>query len=119
MGRRLLQVGRTIYGPAEGPQPGAWIAWAPDMRLDAVPGCEAFAGLPVAAVIDDPALTVAAIRAGLGLSVLPYFVGDAAPDLRRSARVRALSDALAAVPKENRALFEGGAAPGDQSARNA
>jgi len=87
---------------------------------------------------DDTLLTQAALRAGLGVSILPCFMGDPDtalaryaepnpewelglwlllhPDLKRTVRVLAFRDYMAAAIKAQRALFAGtsiagGAAP--------
>lgn len=78
---------------------------------------------------DDSLLTLSAIREGLGVSYLPCFMGDAAPqleryrepdpahnlglwvllhpDLKRTARVLAFRDHMSAAIETQRELFEG------------
>ncbi|HEC19017.1 MAG TPA: LysR family transcriptional regulator [Gammaproteobacteria bacterium] len=81
-------------------------------------------------ISDDTLLTLAAIKAGVGISILPCFMGDAEPqleryappdpayhlglwillhpDLKRTARVLAFRDHMTAALEAERALFEGG-----------
>ncbi|MGD8560348.1 MAG: LysR family transcriptional regulator [Gammaproteobacteria bacterium] len=80
-------------------------------------------------ISDDTLLTLAAIKEGLGVSILPCFMGDADPalarycepdpaynlglwtllhpDLKRTARVLAFRDHMTAAIKEKKDLFEG------------
>lgn len=81
---------------------------------------------------DDTQLTLAAIREGMGVSILPCFMGDTDPllerycdpdpahnlglwvllhpDLKRTARVLAFRDHMVQAIKEKKALFAGNAA---------
>jgi molybdate transport repressor ModE-like protein len=89
-------------------------------------------------ISDDTLLTLAAIREGLGVSILPCFMADTDPtlqrycepdpaynlglwvllhpDLRRTARVLAFRDHMVAAINDQRALFEGRFAQGDGGA---
>ena len=80
-------------------------------------------------ISDDTLLTLAAIKEGLGVSILPCFMGDADPalirycepdpvynlglwillhpDLKRTARVLAFRDHMVNAIYEKRDLFEG------------
>lgn len=80
-------------------------------------------------ICDDTLLTLAAIKADLGVSILPCFMGDAEPqlerfcepnpaydlglwillhpDLRRTARVLSFRDHMISAINEKQALFEG------------
>ena len=44
---------------------------------------ERFPGAGIGARVNDHALVVEAVRAGLGAGILPRFIGDPDPDLRR------------------------------------
>lgn len=135
-GRRIGRLASAVYAAAQAaPQPalekGRWIAW------------EEGAGPPAAARwladnVDRHNIAfrsnslfnqASAARAGLGLALLPCFLGDGDaglqrigaaipaldtelwllthPDLQRSARIRALLDLLYDRLRRQRALFEG------------
>lgn len=135
IGKRIVTVASTIYGSRsyidqlrnEGGEP-KWIGveccgfhknWT--KQLDG--------GRPHNFYSDDTLLTHAALREGLGVSILPCFMGDADPllarysdpdpalnlglwlllhpDLKRTARVLAFRDHMEHEILENRNLFEG------------
>ena len=135
IGKRIVTVASTIYGSRsyieqlrkEGGEP-KWIgveccgfhkSWT--KRLDG--------GSPHHFYSDDTQLTHAAIREGLGVSILPCFMGDADPllarycdpdpaynlglwlllhpDLKRTARVLAFRDHMEQSILEQKNLFEG------------
>ncbi|MGV6848401.1 MAG: LysR family transcriptional regulator [Marinibacterium sp.] len=81
VGRRVARVAHAVYAGREhcgdGP-PRAWVTWSPHWQPPADR-----AGLPVRAVVTDPAVTVRALQEGMGMSVLPCFIGDAEPGLAR------------------------------------
>jgi len=117
------------HDPGLEPSTAAWIGWgdpgdAPDWVLDSP-----FPRLPRRGAFPDVDAQLAAARTGLGLAMIPCFVGDrdpdlvrvagpgldpgwnlwalTHPDLRHTARVRALLDALYAAFDQHRALLEG------------
>ena len=119
--RRIAEIGYGLYGAPglpEGPAPRRWIGFD-----DSLPGLaqkrwlEAeMAGAEPAIRSNDMATMAQAARAGLGLALLPHFLGAADPalcaypahqpafsrplylilhaDMRRAPRVRAVADAL-------------------------
>jgi len=135
IGKRVATVASTIYGNRaylekirkEGAEPN-WIG---------VECClfhkswtrQSCAGKPHHFFSDDTLLTLSAIREGIGVSYLPCFMGDADPllerycdpdsehdlglwillhpDLKRTARVLAFRDHMAASIDDQRDLFEG------------
>lgn len=138
VGRRAAGLGFAVYGAAgaapadlDDPAPHRWVA--PDESLaQAATARWVRANVPDRAVVHrcNTLLGVAAAaRAGMGLAVLPCFMGDADPglarvggvlpgvesglwllthpDLRRVARVRAFLDFMAAEIARRRPLFEG------------
>jgi DNA-binding transcriptional LysR family regulator len=138
VGRRAAGLGFAVYGaarsaPADLGDPAAHRWVAPDESLaQAATARWVRANVPDGAVVhrSNTLLGVAAAaRAGMGLAVLPCFMGDADPglarvggvlpgvdsglwllthpDLRRVARVRAFLDFMAAEIARRRPLFEG------------
>jgi len=60
-----------------------WIGWSLDpSSLQWVKDSD-HADLPVGLIVSDPYATIEAVRAGMGISILPCFMGDAESDLRR------------------------------------
>ena len=138
VGRRLIRYAKTIYAaPAlaqtlesdsvdENP---AWIGWHNGDGSNSWTRNTPFPNLPVRHNLPSHASQMAAARAGMGLTMLPCFLGDndpglvrvpgAAPipdrsiwlllraDLRRTARVRAFVDFISAAILRHRALLEG------------
>ncbi len=132
VGRRLCAIAHAVYtadAPQADPPSGPWIGL--DEALDAtVIGRWLRRAIPddrILCRVDAlPALRDAA-RAGLGLALLPCYVGDATPglrraapaeplsalwllthdDLKRSPRIRAVLDFLAQALLSERELFEG------------
>lgn len=136
VGRRVGQVARAVYAGAAHmrrddagrmqPPPGR-IGWVPPTRPQAAPDADGSEAGRL--VITDPYVTVAALRAGAGVSILPCFMGDREPglvqvpmpglprltdlwvlthpDLRRTARVRAFTEEVAVFLRSQRALLEG------------
>lgn len=135
IGRRIVTVASTIYGSHEylaqlrqaGGEP-KWIgvecckfhkSWTRQSCEDPAYNF----------ISDDTLVTLSAIRAGLGVSILPCFMGDTDPllerycdpdpayhlglwilihpDLKRTARVLAFRDHMVNAIKEKRDLFEG------------
>lgn len=134
VGRRLLRYAKSVYAA-----PGyldatprdrlTWIGWGPDEPHPQWTRDTPFADVPVRHRLFGHVAQVQAAKAGLGLSMLPCFVGDpeaglvratdAAPAadrsiwlllhraLHRTARVRALVDFLAAAVARHRGVFLG------------
>jgi DNA-binding transcriptional LysR family regulator len=90
--RRIGRLDYAVYGPRRGAGDLAWITYEeglshlPQARFIAAQG-EAIASLAV----NDAEGLVEAVRAGLGKSLLPCFVGDRAPGLQRLGREVAFS----------------------------
>ncbi len=140
VGRRLAQYCQTIYAAPDiaksldaktGPPDKDlhWIGWhggdGDNSWIRATP----YPSLSVRHNLPSHALQLEAARAGMGLAMLPCFLGDAEPDLvrtpgavptpdrsiwllsradlRRTARVRAFIDFIAAAILDHRALLEG------------
>lgn len=143
LGRRLVRYAKTLYAAPEvakalHPTPGVtgatgagrgWIGWhGGDGDKTWVRGT-AFPNLPVRHNLPAHALQIEAAKAGMGLAMLPCFLGDreaglvrvpgaapvpdrsiwllSRPGLRRTARVRAFVDFIAAAILDHRALLEG------------
>ncbi len=92
VGRRLLKVARAAYVSAryleenDPPPPMhrlGWIGWSSDPSSTQWVEDSDHPDLPVTTIITDPYATVGAVRAGMGISILPCFMGDTEPDLRR------------------------------------
>lgn len=118
-------IGRTGTDPAR----HFWIGWGADMPYRGFPAGTPFPDLPVRHAIFSNILQAGVARTGLGLTLLPCFLGDAVPelervpgtdvlpgkslwllyhgDLRRTARIRALVDFLVPAIKARRKLIEG------------
>ena len=150
-GRKLADVAWTVYGAAD------YLAWAPQLTSshdlashpligweEGTVGINAAEWLaqaaPSGAVVyrtNSLVNQLVAARAGIGLAVLPCYLGDPEPglaralpggpvpalarelwivthqDLRRTARVRAFFDAIAEGIGADRGLIEGSASPSD------
>lgn len=127
--RRLGQMGFAVYGAAEGPVAEGFISWMPDMAdLPAVRWIER-SGAPVVMQASSLSVQHQLAAAGAGQAVLPCFLGDPDPRLRRigglipeaaqdiwlvtnrdlagSARVRCVADTVAAAIKQQLPLLEG------------
>jgi DNA-binding transcriptional LysR family regulator len=125
-----VRIGHAVYGPEDG-EAEAWIALEP--ALDAVPQMvwlrdQPGGTDPVLRVTGGPEL-LAAVRAGLGRAVIPCYMADGAPGLRRMSgpvpvasrelwivlpapakdvpRIRAVADWLADTLTEDRERLEG------------
>jgi len=119
------EVGRNGVDPAR----HFWIGWGTDFPYRGFPAGTPFPDLPVRHAIFSNALQMGTAKAGLGLTLLPCFLGDTDPDLvrvpgtgllpgkslwllfhgdlRRTARIRALVDFLVPAIKSHRRLIEG------------
>ncbi|MBV9429302.1 MAG: LysR family transcriptional regulator [Bradyrhizobiaceae bacterium] len=90
--RRIGRLDYAVYGPRRGAGDLAWVTYEegsahlPQARFIAAQG-EATAPLAV----NDAEALVEAVRAGFGKSLVPCFVGDRAPGLRRLGRGVAFS----------------------------
>lgn len=143
LGRRLVQYSKAIYAapdvakaldplyPTSGSidESRIWIGWhGGDGQNTWIRGTP-YPNLPTRHNLPLHALQMEAARAGMGLAMLPCFLGDrdsglvrvpgtapipdrsiwllSRPDLRRTARVRAFVDFIAAAILDHRALLEG------------
>jgi DNA-binding transcriptional LysR family regulator len=140
VGRRLLRYAKAIYAAPDllsGFDPAAqdedhgvaWIGWGGEGTSSSWTRDTPFPKLPVRHRLPTHALQLDAAKAGLGLTMLPCFLGDGEPglrrvpdtapiadrgiwlllhnDLRNSARVRAFVDFMAPAILRRRALLEG------------
>jgi DNA-binding transcriptional LysR family regulator len=137
VGRRLTRVAMGVYaapGDAEGDSWGAldgrdWIGWQ-DETYNRMLITGLYPKARIRHRVDDMLAMAAMARAGLGLVILPCYVADpdpglrrlipepitegmmdlwvlSHPDLRRAARVRAVTEFIADCVTADRALFEG------------
>lgn len=142
--RKVIDYAKAVYAAPDvaaeigsnGADPARhfWTGWGKDMPYRGFPAGTPFPDLPVRHAIFSNALQVGTARAGLGLVLLPCFLGDPDPglvrvpgtgllpgkslwllfhgDLRRTARIRALVDFLVPAIKAQRDLLAGdGAGP--------
>lgn len=132
-GRRLARVAVGVYAAAlDGPgsvQNSDWIGWQ-DESYNRMLIAAKFAGARIRHRTDDMMAIAAMARAGMGLVVLPCYVGDpdpglrrvvpeagdaqmmdlwvlSHPDLRRAARIRAVTEFIGDSIAADRDLFEG------------
>ena len=106
-----------------------WIGWSPESASSPLIAKSNFSDYPVKTVITDPSSTVKAIVAGLGISILPCYIGDQEPeirrispervermtdlwvlthkDLRNVARIRAFVDFISTAIEAHKGLLEG------------
>lgn len=128
VGRRIGEMAYGLYAARDYPHgpDGDWALVSYDAEMDRLPPqawLRSFAaGRPVTFRANDMAILQPAARGGLGVVMLPCFMGDADPglrrwsddappprglwlavheDLRRSGAMRAVGDALAAVVRRN------------------
>lgn len=124
VGRKIGPLGSAVYGRPDSPasfEAGPWIAWDEGTGPPAVRRWLEAQVAPAAVAYRSNSLLhqLAACRAGIGLALLPCFLGDGAaelvrrappdpslvtdlwllthPDLRRTARIRALMEHLDAA----------------------
>lgn len=140
VGRRLMQYAKTIYAApdvAERLDPSSdggdaspdWLGWPGADGSNAWSRGTPFPRLAVRHNLPSHALQLEAAKAGMGLAMLPCFLGDPEPGLvrvpgaspipdrsiwlllraglRTTARVRAFADFIAAAILDRRALLEG------------
>lgn len=150
LGRRVIRYTKAVYASprylAERPDLSAgggaeaeWIGWSDEGRRPTWVRASPFPHAAVRHVLPDVVLQLEAAAAGMGLTYLPCFVGDAdsrlrrvpsgAPvddrsiwlllhsDLQRTARVRALVDFMAEAILARRAMIRGHRPQGRSSAR--
>ncbi len=138
-GRRVADLASAVYGAAEpaaaSRQKQRWIAWEEGAGPPtAARWLDSNAGRGVIAYRSNSLLNQAsAVRAGLGQAILPCFLGDSDPrlrrvspplpdldtelwllthpDLQRTARIRVLLDLLYDKLRRERALFDGTSRP--------
>ena len=137
IGRRLAGVAVGVYGAAyssaltdqDSLEDADWIGWQ-DETYNRMVIVAKFPEARIRHKTDDMLVIAAMARAGLGLVVLPCYMGDtdpglrrvvpepadehimdlwvlSHPDLRRTARVRALTEFIADCVSSDRDLFEG------------
>ena len=96
VGRRLGDTGRAVYAAADyvdshWPKPdekgAGWIGFTPVGQPEKWKRKTAFAALPTHVRMVDMRSQVAAMKAGMGISLLPCFLCDPDPDLRRISAV--------------------------------
>ena len=107
-----------------------WIGWDDDERFPAWVRSSPFPRLPAYGLLNNAILQAEAARCGMGLAVLPCFLGDTVaglrrvpkcepyanydlwmlshPDLRDTARLRTFRQFIAAVFEQHKALLTGG-----------
>ncbi|NOX82759.1 MAG: LysR family transcriptional regulator [Alphaproteobacteria bacterium] len=139
IGRRILTMARAAYvnkdylphqqsGRKKAPAL-SWIGWSDDPSSQQWMKETDFPDTPIGSIIEDPHATLNAIRAGLGMAVLPCFMGDATAgvyrmppgslvlqsdvwvlthqDMRNTARIRKFTSFIADALLRHRALVEG------------
>ncbi len=138
VGRRVLKIARAAYvgamhlPSATSKKPIAklgWIGWSLSPSSLQWVEVSSHPDLPVTQIVTDPHSTVAAIRAGMGMSILPCFMGDVEPglyrmppgelqlqsdlwvlthnDLRHTARIRLFTEFIVGALNRHRGLLEG------------
>lgn len=144
VGLRVIRYHKAVYaapgylagtdgGHALDPAVHSWIGWGEDQPYPSWTRDTPFPDLPVRHRLFSNILQLEAAREGLGLTLLPCFLGEAEPgvvrvpgtatlegksiwllhhrDLSRTARVRALIDHLASAIRRHRRLIEGTDSP--------
>lgn len=141
VGKRFFPYYQTIYGSQDyldghdfqnNPEAARWISWQD--KKEVLPSWvyeTEFGRVPVWGYFPDPALQQSAARGGLGLVMLPCFIGDADPflvrassrrphkardiwllthsDLRRTARIKAFMTFAEKVLRDAKPLLTGSA----------
>lgn len=138
VGRRVAHYVSASYATSEyleqhdlhaDPPTANWIGWADDEPFPEWVRTSAFPKLPARGSFNDGRAQTEAVRAGMGIAMIPCFIGDRIPelvrlagpggdpgwniwalthpDLRHTARVRALLDALYVAFDECKPLLEG------------
>lgn len=138
VGRRVVTVAKAGYvcrdyisegGLATNSSELSWIGWTDDpSSLQWVKESD-FPDTPVGAIIDDPSATLEAVKAGVGMAMLPCFMADREPEiyrmppgtllrqrdlwilthenLRNTVRIRAFTSFMADAILRHRDLIEG------------
>ncbi|WP_299618265.1 LysR family transcriptional regulator [Pelagibius sp.] len=138
VGRKIITYARATYAsraylaehdPVAEPDSVTWIGWDDRSRHPRWVRETPFPGAPVRGRLNNAMVQLAAAKAGMGLAMLPCFMGDTEPDLRRvppgkpepawdiwilthedlraTARVRAFMDFMAEAFLGHRDLLEG------------
>ncbi len=142
VGRRVLTMARAAYvnneflpgDQLDGPETSSgpllsWIGSSDDPSSQQWIKETDFPEIPVGSIIENPHETLTAVRAGLGMAVLPCFMGDATPgvfrmppgssilktdiwvltheDMRNTARIRKFTSFIADALLRHRDLVEG------------
>ena len=140
VGRRIVKVARAVYMGAafltaeDNPHPQSasslnWIGWSVDPSSMQSIEDSNFPDRPVDAVVTDPYATVKALEAGMGMSILPCYMGDSESglcripggnlrwstdlwvlthkDLRNTSRIRKFTDYISEALVRQRDLLEG------------
>jgi len=135
VGRRVLTYAKCIYAARsylanrDTTQDMNWIGWDDDVPLPQWVKNGEFPKVPVRHQVDHLMVQLAAAKAGLGISVLPCFLGDTEPllqrvptatvrpsrdiwllthhDLRQTVRVRVFTEFMAQAIREHDDLLEG------------
>ncbi len=136
IGQRILQYNKTTYATqgtctllAEGDPGVAWLGWKDSEDEHPWTDITGFPGLPLRHKAPEHRTQIGMAQSGPYLTLLPCFLGDSVPslvrvpggtmipdrsiwllyrtDLRRTARIRALHDALRNHFRENRLFYEG------------
>lgn len=138
IGRRLVPITLCSYVATthaarldpEKPDSGArWLSSNQRKVMEAIVATSSYPGLPLWGSFDSMPVTIEAAHAGLGLLMLPTYVGDPEPrlqrlatpdvryvadfwllshgDLRDNARVRAVRECIGTALSERAALFRG------------
>jgi len=101
VGRRLVKYARAIYGSRDylarhdavsHPEGMEWIGWTDTVADPQWVRESPFPATPVRHLIPNTIAHLAAARDGLGICMLPCFIGDTEPDLRRLPPGRAEPD---------------------------
>jgi DNA-binding transcriptional LysR family regulator len=138
IGRKVITFARTAYAsrdylarhdPQHQPESVTWIGWDDSTRHPRWVRATAIPNAPVRGRMNNAMVQLAACKAGMGLAMLPCFMGDSEPelarvppgrpepawdiwiltheDLRATARVRAFMDTMAEAFHRHRDLLEG------------
>ena len=138
IGRKVITFARAAYAsrdylarhdPQHAPESVTWIGWDDSTRHPRWVRATTIPNAPVRGRMNNAMVQLAAAKAGMGLAMLPCFMGDTEPELRRvppgrpetawdiwilthedlraTARVRAFMDFMAAAFLDHRDLLEG------------
>lgn len=138
IGRKVITFARAAYAardylarhdPQHQPESVTWIGWDDHTRHPSWVRATAVPNAPVRGRMNNAMVQLAACKAGMGLALLPCFMGDSEPDLARvppgkpepawdiwilthedlrsTARVRAFMDFMAEAFLSHRDLLEG------------